>query len=405
MRCSVPNLHGVFVFIQATQDDSLDDRAYLVQKPWLHSRRSTASEVWCSLSFHAPPRSRKGLVSVLAPQLVLKSEPAASFGPRSAAAAVLLEITTGSYKPKSLTRCAMGVSTSPSARGTRLMAQCRSLDAWQILEYANAQYPERLAIVDGPPAVACATATYSQFYQHCLHLVAYLRSLGVQRGQRVAVMLRNCSEVMALHYAAAALRAIIVNINVNLAPQELAYILADSGAEFIVASPEFAAVLQQAAAIGGQVPAGEPELQLAAAAPAGEGVQPLSISAVIWTLSIQQQQQQHESAAAQLPTVPNWSSRMYPYGAAASQQHTTHSHLVSSAAASISTNRSSDEGGINVPDENDGLHMYYTSGTTGRPKGVVLSHKIVVLHAIGTIMGEGNCRNSLFCKAAQPDKH
>lgn len=33
----------------------------------------------------------------------------------------------------------------------------------------------------------------------------------------------------------------------------------------------------------------------------------------------------------------------------------------------------------------DDFHMYYTSGTTGHPKGVLLSHRIVVYHAIGTI--------------------
>lgn len=44
--------------------------------------------------------------------------------------------------------------------------------------------------------------------------------------------------------------------------------------------------------------------------------------------------------------------------------------------------------GANGLDEEDGYEMYYTSGTTGRPKGVILSHRIVLSHAIGTIRGK-----------------
>jgi len=36
-------------------------------------------------------------------------------------------------------------------------------------------------------------------------------------------------------------------------------------------------------------------------------------------------------------------------------------------------------------DDNDVAHLYYTSGTTGRPKGVMLTHKNVKNHALGTI--------------------
>lgn len=108
------------------------------------------------------------------------------------------------------------------------------LDAWSLLPFAARHYGDRLAVVD------CSRAgsvwSYRQLHQRACRLGRVMSGcLGVRRGTRVAVMLRNRAEVLELHYAAAALHAIVVNVNVNLAPQELHHVLTDSGSEVLFA--------------------------------------------------------------------------------------------------------------------------------------------------------------------------
>lgn len=77
-----------------------------------------------------------------------------------------------------------------------------SLDAWKILVHAKQHYGQRLALVDcHTPAAFYAQqdganlTTYDALHNHVLGLAGHLASLGLGRGSRVAVMLRNCVEV------------------------------------------------------------------------------------------------------------------------------------------------------------------------------------------------------------------
>ncbi len=250
-------------------------------------------------------------------------------------------------------------------------------DAWQILELAAIHYPDKLAVVD------CGNdtlLTYAELHQRALRLAAWLQRSGVRRGDRVGILARNSSYVMELHFAAAALHAVVVNLNIHLAPAELAYILSDSKPKVTFADRAYAANLVAArtelAKKNKQTPSG------------GENV---DLGTLVW---MDIDSSTSSSSSATLPAAgaasPSAFAKKEEQDYASCFSGTfTRTELSSICSETL------EHGSID-----DGYHMYYTSGTTGRPKGVVLSHRIVVHHAVGTIKEMKLNRNDVWAHLA-----
>ena len=84
--------------------------------------------------------------------------------------------------------------------------------------------------------------TYAEFGAACEAFGRALYELGLQRGDRVAILDFNSPEVCQALFAAPACGLIALPLNFRLAPPELASILADSGTTVLIYSPEFAEV-------------------------------------------------------------------------------------------------------------------------------------------------------------------
>ncbi|MEO5680816.1 MAG: class I adenylate-forming enzyme family protein, partial [Acidimicrobiales bacterium] len=74
---------------------------------------------------------------------------------------------------------------------------------------------------------------------------------GLGPGDRLAVAARNSLDLAVAHWACARRGAILVGLNVRLAPRQWAYALAHSGASLALAQPELLAGLHDAAAEAG----------------------------------------------------------------------------------------------------------------------------------------------------------
>jgi O-succinylbenzoate-CoA ligase len=81
--------------------------------------------------------------------------------------------------------------------------------------------------------------TYAELDARCNRTANALAALGVQPGDRVALLMMNGVEFMDTFFAIAKLGAVCVPLNWRLVPEELAFILKDSGATVLVYGQEF----------------------------------------------------------------------------------------------------------------------------------------------------------------------
>jgi fatty-acyl-CoA synthase len=164
--------------------------------------------------------------------------------------------------------------------------------------------------------------TYAQLFERCDRWSAALQALGVEKGDRVAYIAPNTHTQLESFYAVPQLGAVLVPINYRLTADDFAYIIGHSGATVLCAHPDH---LDAVDGIRSRLPAVRHFVSLG---PAREG----------------------------------WMS----------YEETLQASPRSFQRAEIA--------------EGDLLSINYTSGTTARPKGVMITHRNAWMNVVGTLL-------------------
>src|SRR6266567_7750916 len=111
------------------------------------------------------------------------------------------------------------------------------LNPVDFLRRAAYMYPEKVAVVDGERRYS-----YRDLAERSWRLANALRSAGLGKGDRVATLLFNSAAMLEAHFGVPAAGGILVAVNHRLASAEVGYLLAHSGARYLLLDTELEAV-------------------------------------------------------------------------------------------------------------------------------------------------------------------
>ncbi|RSK29402.1 long-chain-fatty-acid--CoA ligase [Bacillus sp. HMF5848] len=210
----------------------------------------------------------------------------------------------------------------------------------QFLEQSADMYPNQTVI-----HFLGKEISFKQLYEQTVRLSNYLVELGLKKGDRVSIMLPNCPQAVISYYAILMAGGIVVQTNPLYTERELEYQLNDSGADIIIA--------------------------LDLLFPRVSKVKALTKLKHIIVTSIKDY----------LPFPKNL---LYPFVQKKQQQvavkveHAGSNHLFTK----IIQTTEPIPPKVEIDPEEDVAVLQYTGGTTGFPKGVMLTHKNLVSNTL-----------------------
>ncbi|QFT90117.1 Long-chain-fatty-acid--CoA ligase [Bacillus sp. THAF10] len=220
------------------------------------------------------------------------------------------------------------------------------------LKQAAEEFPAKTAI-----SFLGKKLTFEEVYDQSLKLANYLKGLGIEKGDRVSIMLPNCPQAVISYYGVLFAGGIVVQTNPLYMERELEYQLNDSGSEIIIT--------------------------LDILYPRVTKVKALT-------------KLKHVVVTGIKDYLPFPKNMIYPfvqkkqYGIVVKVEHSGNNHLLTEAI------KQSEALTIDIPinPKEDLALLQYTGGTTGFPKGVMLTHYNLVSNTLMSVKWMYRCKRA-----------
>jgi len=213
------------------------------------------------------------------------------------------------------------------------------------LERSEKVFPERIAAVYGQRSF-----TYANFANRIRRLATALQAAGIARGDRVAILCPNYPAMLEATFGVALAGGVLVAINTRLNAEEITYILNHSGARILIVDAELAHTLD----------------------PVKESLETIELVVTV----------NDEEFAPGIV------------------------HCFEGPEYETFINVTPDETlEYRVPNEEDMYSINYTSGTTGRPKGVMFTHRGAYLNALAEVIDHRLWSDSVYLWVGPPMFH